>query len=286
MNTDTPKNTRIDINILKEKCSLPDLLRRIGLGKHAKPSCPSPFRSDSKPSWGIFQRDGHWYFKDFATDERLTNMSQVHEAILSERLQKELIELQWAGDKALAAVDVLVATDGLVAAEGAAPQWNLQLTLPRCVKAMGGETPDNHNVCERLFQSVLFERIQGQREWKFANQAIADLFIARWLDGQLAKTPGKCDAIDAPASLLQEKDHREVATYLVSRPNGARCLNQVAHALCTANGGANGLAQQLSRGLPVGVARIDTITTAKDVEAARGDKADACVNQVLGQLRK
>src|ERR1019366_9519158 len=25
--------------------------------------------SDSKPSWGIFKRDGHWYFKDFATDE-------------------------------------------------------------------------------------------------------------------------------------------------------------------------------------------------------------------------
>ena len=48
---------------------MPDLLRRIGLGKHAKSSCHSPFRSDSKPSWGIFQREGHWYFKDFATDE-------------------------------------------------------------------------------------------------------------------------------------------------------------------------------------------------------------------------
>ncbi len=61
---------KIDVAVLKEKCPLPDLLRRIGLGKFAKSSCPSPFRSDSKPSWGIFQRDGHWYFKDFATDER------------------------------------------------------------------------------------------------------------------------------------------------------------------------------------------------------------------------
>jgi hypothetical protein len=67
--TVTPKYTKIDVKMLKEKCPLPDLLRRIGLGKHAKSSCPSPFRSDSKPSWGIFQRDGHWYFKDFATDE-------------------------------------------------------------------------------------------------------------------------------------------------------------------------------------------------------------------------
>ena len=69
MNTVKPKNMKIDVKMLKEKCPLPDLLRRIGLGKHAKSSCPSPFRSDSKPSWGIFQHDGHWYFKDFATDE-------------------------------------------------------------------------------------------------------------------------------------------------------------------------------------------------------------------------
>jgi hypothetical protein len=60
---------KIDVMILKENCPMPDLLRRIGLGKHAKSSCPSPFRSDAKPSWGIFQRDSHWYFKDFATDE-------------------------------------------------------------------------------------------------------------------------------------------------------------------------------------------------------------------------
>ncbi len=219
--------------------------------------------------------------KDFATDERLTNMSQVHEAILSERLQKELIELEWAGDKALEAVDRLVATDGLT--DG---QWNMELTLPRCLKAMGGDSPENHNTCERLFQSVLFERIQGARVWKFAHQAIADLFVARWLEAQLAKTPGRCDAIDAPSSLLADKDRKEIATYLVSRPNGSRCLNAVTHALCAANGGPTGLGQQLSRGLPIGVARIDVTTTAKDQEAARGDKADACVNQVLGQLRK
>ena len=60
---------KTDILLLKEKCPLPELLRRIGLGKHAKSSCPSPFRSDCKRSWGIFQRDGHWSFKDFATDE-------------------------------------------------------------------------------------------------------------------------------------------------------------------------------------------------------------------------
>lgn len=54
---------------LKSKCPMPMLLRKLGLGAHAKPSCPSPFRPDKTPSWGIFQREGGWHFKDQATDD-------------------------------------------------------------------------------------------------------------------------------------------------------------------------------------------------------------------------
>jgi hypothetical protein len=39
------------------------------LGEFAKNSCRSPFRPDKKPSWGIFQRDGKWFFKDQATGD-------------------------------------------------------------------------------------------------------------------------------------------------------------------------------------------------------------------------
>lgn len=225
--------------------------------------------------------------KDFATDERLTNMSQVHEAIISERLQKELGELKWSGDKVLATVDALVAHGGWV--DGS---WNLTLTLPRCLEAVGAVTgngadnPKNREVCERLFQSVLFERIQGAQEWKFGHQMVADLFVARWLEAELAKTPGKCELLETPASMLHDKEHREIATYLVSRPHGSRCLATITKLLCTANGGASGLAPQLSRGLPVGNARIEVTAAAKEAEAAKGDKADQCVVQVLGQLRK
>jgi hypothetical protein len=59
----------ININDLKQQCPLPELMRRIGLGKYAKSSCCSPFRNDSKPSWGIFQYGGHWMYKDHATGE-------------------------------------------------------------------------------------------------------------------------------------------------------------------------------------------------------------------------
>ena len=68
-------NKNSDLRLLKEKCPMPELLHRIGLGRYAKPSCPSPFRPDTKPSWGIFQHDGLWYFKDFATDEKGDELS-------------------------------------------------------------------------------------------------------------------------------------------------------------------------------------------------------------------
>ena len=54
---------------LKDNCPMPMLLRKLGLGAHAKRSCPSPLRPDHNPSWGIFQRDGGWHFKDHGNDD-------------------------------------------------------------------------------------------------------------------------------------------------------------------------------------------------------------------------
>jgi len=44
-------------------------MQRLGLERYAKSSCPSPFRPDEHASWGIFQHNGRWLFKDFATGE-------------------------------------------------------------------------------------------------------------------------------------------------------------------------------------------------------------------------
>jgi hypothetical protein len=49
---------------------MPVLLHKLGLGEYAVPSCSSPFRQDTKPSWGIFQWGDHWFFKDHGTDEK------------------------------------------------------------------------------------------------------------------------------------------------------------------------------------------------------------------------
>jgi len=60
---------RIDVNDLKKRCPLPSLMQLVGLGQYAKPSSRSPLRPDEKPSWGIFQYQGRWMYKDFATGE-------------------------------------------------------------------------------------------------------------------------------------------------------------------------------------------------------------------------
>ena len=58
----TPLTTKL-LN-LKQQCPMPVLLRKLGLGAYAKPSCRSPLRADQSASWGIFQHASHWFFKD------------------------------------------------------------------------------------------------------------------------------------------------------------------------------------------------------------------------------
>ena len=72
-----------DLQQLRVKCPLPVLMGMVDLGKYAKRSCPSPFRPDQHASWGIFQTNGRWLYKDFATDEcgdEIAFLAQVYKA--------------------------------------------------------------------------------------------------------------------------------------------------------------------------------------------------------------
>jgi len=44
-------------------------MTRLGLERYAKKSCPSPFRPDQNASWGIYEKNGRWKYKDFGTGE-------------------------------------------------------------------------------------------------------------------------------------------------------------------------------------------------------------------------
>src|SRR5665213_1034933 len=62
---------------LKAECPMPELLHKLGMGDYAVSNCNSPFRSDTTPSWGIFQWGDNWFFKDHGTDESGDEISLI-----------------------------------------------------------------------------------------------------------------------------------------------------------------------------------------------------------------
>ena len=230
----------------------------------------------------VVQRMAKTFNPDTEMGGLQANLTQVHEAVLAERLEKELVRMKWTGEQALQAVDAVVRNGGY--ADG---EWDLTFTIKRCLGSVaGGDTPGNREVCEKILQSVLFEKIGGtgegskETEWKFGHQSVADLFVARWLDAELAKTPERCDLIDTHAEMIGGKD---IAGYLVGRPRGARCLAQVTHALCKASGGfQKNTVMLLYKGLPLGAQRAALVKAAKEFEAGHG--AEPCATQILGAL--
>lgn len=207
-------------------------------------------------------------------------LGQVHEAILGERLQKEVADLGITPAATLQAVDAMVGLGGY--ADG---EWNLTFGIDRCLKSQpGGDTPRTRQVCEKLFQSVLFDRIGGSQEpakaeWRFGHQDVADLFVARWMELQLAKTPTSCELIEHHAEMIAGKT---IAGYLVGNPNGARCLAQVTHAVCREGGFNKTKVGLLYKGLPLGPHRAEFVKQAKEYEAKHG--AEACATKTLEAL--
>lgn len=54
---------------LRTRCPLPVLMQRMGHARSVKPSCCSPLRPDKTPSWGVYQSEGRWFWKDHGTGE-------------------------------------------------------------------------------------------------------------------------------------------------------------------------------------------------------------------------
>jgi hypothetical protein len=205
-------------------------------------------------------------------------LTHIHLAILSERMRKELTELKIPAEEALAAVDKMIAADGYKDGE-----WNLTFSVPRCLAAEGGDNDRNRHLCEELFQSVMFERIGGNSgsvksaEWQFAHQALADLFVARWLDAGLAKGPD-CQLLVEHAKALPGK---EVPAYLAGLAGGQKCLAALVSGACGDGSKPELLIAQLRQGLPA-----DPAVRSAAVQAAKAaaPKGNACFDAVLGKL--
>ena len=81
-----------DLSKIRRRCPLPKLMHRVGLGAYVKTNCASPFRSDTHPSWGIYQKAGRWYWKDFATGEHGDEIALLAK-IFTANEQRDFMEL-------------------------------------------------------------------------------------------------------------------------------------------------------------------------------------------------
>lgn len=209
-------------------------------------------------------------------------LAEVHEAILAGRIAKELGELQLKSEDAFAAVDKMLQQGGWKDGE-----WNLSFSVPRCLQAEGGPNDRNSHLCEELYQSVMFERIGGNKgsvkgaEWRFGYQAIADLFVARYLEAAIAQA-GNCKPVEEQAKMFPGK---EVAGYLVGRPQGQKCVAAVVQAACGEGAAPEDLVVQLKRGLPADpAAHAAAVAAAKSAlvaPAAKSSAGAACVEAVM-----
>lgn len=81
----------MNIEEARQRLPLPDLMAKLGLGDYAKSKAKSPFRDEKNASFGIYNANGRWRWKDHGTDEggdeidfiaKLENKSN-HDAMLA-----------------------------------------------------------------------------------------------------------------------------------------------------------------------------------------------------------
>ena len=103
-----------DLEQLRKRCPMPALLTRLGLARFAKSSCPSPFRGDQRASWGIFERTGRWWFKDFGTGEfgdEVALLAQVYQQDQRRDFKKLLDLYAEVADRTVNALEVAAVSD-------------------------------------------------------------------------------------------------------------------------------------------------------------------------------
>ena len=220
----------------------------------------------------------------------LTSRATVYEALASARLKKEFDNLGWTVAEALDMVDRLVRVQ---TADGG--QRNFTFGLDACFKAIDarwGETAVDagvggnleqrrKHVCEKTFQSALFVRTEGSQAFTFSDRATTDLFLARWLAGEISRGKDDCTLVAKHADLLGNPG---ITRFFVGQPAGQRCLGHAIDALCKKSDKPGANVAVLDEGLPIGAARVQPLKDARATASSMAQKA--CVTAVLDDLDK
>jgi hypothetical protein len=71
----------MEIDEMKQRLPLPRLMDRLGYGsEYQRRSCRSPFREEKRPSFGVFEHQGRWFWKDHGVGESGDEISFIMKA--------------------------------------------------------------------------------------------------------------------------------------------------------------------------------------------------------------
>lgn len=184
----------------------------------------------------------------------LVSRSHAHEVLLSERLKKELENLGWSAPQALQLIDGMVRK-----------QWqpgdnrSLRFDADLCIAtfeggAATGEKQRAH-ICERIFQSPIFEPVAGGGRLQLAGEGLVDLFLARAMDQELAVRTLDCKVALKHTDLLKS---RQIFSFLIGQPTGVRCVSPLMDDRCSREPKSDQV-EAIDDGLPTGRARAQII---------------------------
>ena len=221
--------------------------------------------------------------------------ADAHEHMVGERLRKELKKLGWSRREALDMIDRMVRFH----AEESGPS-KLVITIAKCMKSIdpdygwtavdagveGNSEQRRRQVCEKALQSVLFrqigEKIGDDGKWGFFDPISEELFVARWLNGELARAAaGDCTAIDRHHDLLK---NGTVVRFLVGQRLVQRCFPQTIRSLCGTSHGIADHIDDVIKGMPTGQKRQLLVEEARAWEADKGE--DKCAMASLDMITK
>lgn len=199
----------------------------------------------------------------------------IYLAYLKTLLRDDLVGQDFGPDDALDLVDGMVAA-GRIGVDAR----SVALTLDECLGHVGAaDAKVQRGRCQALLQSALFVRPEGKGAWQFANESIADLFLARRLDRKMAaRGPSACAAVTAGNAL---DSCNEIAGFLLGLPRGRQCAPEVLERLCD-KADMSRLQLLLEVNLPGGKDRASLLFAARKRVKAGGFKP--CVAAELNRL--
>jgi len=265
------------------------LLQRYGLNEKSRfgVQCVYPYLSTYRDVKTLVD-----FFRRAKGGDVLTSSSSVYEALIAQRLKKEFDNLRWTAADALDMGDRL-----LRVAAAAGGHATLRFDMAVCEKAIdprwgeaavdagvaGSPTERKRHVCEKTYQSALFQRAEGSGSYVLADRATQDFFLARQINGEIARSPGQdCGTVEKHTDAL---NNQNILRFLVGQPFGGRCLAHIVANRCAHQpDAAADWTATIELGVVIGKARALVVQEARAAGSSLQPKV--CIDRALADLER